>query len=181
MKRERIDKTEQLDNHNKQKCELNRVGETFQKGILSYPVRTAEPSSWKKNFPGKDSASEEPKLSSWYPSQIPSWKCPSSLAMRGLTYKFPWLQTPELQLSADSENTHFYWRYTWQSVCFRSTVLEGVKCRDRENKGLYWGLAGPYYSCNILSLEKWIIAAFFVALKAWVKAIVRFDKDSQHF
>ena len=62
MKWERIDKTEQLNNNNKQKCELNKVGETFQKGILLYPVRTAESSSWKKNsFPGKDSASEEPK------------------------------------------------------------------------------------------------------------------------
>ena len=121
------------------------------------------------------------RLSSRYPSQIPSWKCPSSLAMRGLTCKFPWLQTPELQFSADSENTHFYWRYTWQSICFRSTVLEGVKYRDGENKGLYWGLAGPYYFYNNLSLEKWIIADFFVAFKAWVKASIRFDKDSQHF
>ena len=51
------DKTEQLNNNNKQKRELNRVGR-----LLSYPVRTAELSSWKKNsFPGKDSASEEPK------------------------------------------------------------------------------------------------------------------------
>ena len=155
------DKTEQLNKNNKQKRELNRVGRPSRRGCFHTLWGQQRPAVRRKTpFLERTQPVKNQRLWSQNPSHLPSWMRPSSLAMRGLTCEFPLLQTPESQFSADPENTRFYWRKTLQSICFRSTVLEGVEYWDWEYKGLYWGLPGPYYSRNNLALEKWITADF---------------------
>ena len=46
---------------------------------------------------------------------------------------------PELQFSANPEQTHFCWRNNWQSICFQSTSIIHNQGRD---------LQGYPFSCN---------------------------------